>query len=239
MKIFNKCLKKEINTNFLLNNLNITSKKLNNLSLLSKAFARNIQRPNSKEGEAEKAFENKIENKDFQAPPKIKIENNTNKFEDSFASQSFDGDKAFSKDREFKQKNYQEKNNSAELGESQNPKGNRRESYGERDNRGFKGDRDFKNRRFDDSGNFREKRNFDQGFNFESKNLYHHMRINTINHLLNLQYWIIKLIFIFNFTLIKEKERSFGGEENEFRGERKFERRRFDSDSNFSSLLFS
>lgn len=179
MKIFSKCLKKQINSNFILNNLNITTKNLDKVSLLSKTFARKVGRPTFNDGEAtgEKTFENKIENFDFQAPPKIKIENDSNDFEKSFAKENFDGDRAFNREREFKQKkrgNFQNETNQSDFGDNQNPRSNRRENFGERDNRGFKGDREFRNKRFDENGseNFREKRNFDRESNFESNKIW-------------------------------------------------------------------
>lgn len=167
MKIFNKCLKKQINSNFILDNAYLNSSSLNKLSLIKRTFARKIGRPTFNDGEAssESVFEEKIEIKNFQAPPRIRVENKSNDFEES-SSNRLDVDNAFERERDFKQKkrgNFQN-DNSSELGENQNPRGFKREFNGERENRGFRGDREFKNKSFDDNGNnnFREKRNFDR-----------------------------------------------------------------------------
>ena len=238
MKIFNKCLKKQINSNFFLNSAYITNSNLNKFSLTKRTFARNIGRPMVNEGDAntENKFEEKFENKNFQATPKIKIENNKNDFENSFASQNFDGDKAFSRDREFKQKkggNLQN-DNSADSGENQNLRDGKRESFGDRENRGFRGDREYRNKTFDDKGSdsFREKRNFDRGSNFES-NIEFFFRITFIKNISfrKKNFNLINIIFLLG------KDKNFVRAENEFGGERKFERRKFDGESNINFLI--
>lgn len=165
MKIFNKCLRKNINSNFIVNSFNSNNFTLNKLSLISKTFARNIGRPNFDAGEGN----NEASNSGFQAPPKIKIEKISNDFETT-AGQNFDADKSFSRNNDFKQNrrgNFDNDRKESDFGDKPSFN-NRRESFGE--NRGFRNDRDFKNKRFDDNGsnNFRERRSF--GNNFESKN---------------------------------------------------------------------
>jgi len=171
MKIFNKCLKKQINTNYLLNIFNINNSTFNKINQISKTFARKIGRPNLNMGELNSENNNELNSdkitNSFQAPPKIKIENNPNDFEQSFSSQSFENDRGFRGNREFKQK---KRSNDFNFDENQEGNNKPRESFGERENRGFKYDREFRNKRFEENekGNFNEKRSFNREQNFES-----------------------------------------------------------------------
>ena len=157
MKIFNKCLKKNINSNFILNSLKTNNQILCSLQYLSKTFGRNIGRGSLNIGEMDNNsnYENKNENAKLQSPPKIKYENILNDFEQSssfFNNKNTDfTDDAFNREKDFKKK----------------------EKY----DRDFKSDgfsRDFKNKRFDENrenndNDFRDKRKFNRDFNFESK----------------------------------------------------------------------
>ena len=89
MKIFNKCLKKNINSNLFFSRLlNLKTFEINNINLLSKNFARNIVPPS-------KSFDHGDvnESKTDVSHPKIKIEKFNNDFESNFSSQNLGDDK--------------------------------------------------------------------------------------------------------------------------------------------------